>query len=666
MCGFTGLLDPRHGLSADAARARLRAMAYAIHHRGPDAEGIVIEETAGGAAWAGLGHRRLSVLDLSAAGAQPMVSRCGRYMIAYNGEIYNYRDLRAELEARSARGWRGHSDTEVLLEGIARDGVAATLARLDGMFAFALIDRETRTLTLARDAFGEKPLVYGIWGGVLLFGSDLRALRAWPGFAPEEDPQARAALMQYGYIPAPATIHMGICKLAPAHMIEICPEAVLAGTLPAPVPWWDMAGEALAARQDPFEGDFEAAVDAVETTFARSVARRMVSDVPLGALLSGGVDSSLTTAFMQRTSDVPAHSFTIGMDEEGYDESPHAEAVARHLGTRHETLMLSPAEVLEEVPGIAARYDEPFADSSQLPTYLVSRLARGHVTVALSGDGGDELFAGYNRHFHGPRMWAHMQRVPCGLRAAAGGGLGAVPPGVLTALVRAAGPLAPRDLAAGRAGEKLHKLARLLGARDRAAFQDALLRTGRAEAVLAGGERAQALTEGADPRLDGLDFASAAMIFDTGHYLHDDILAKVDRASMAVSLETRTPFLDRELFSLAWRLPHGFKAEGAEGKRVLRTLLYRHVPREIVDRPKAGFSMPIGRWLRGPLRDWAESHLSPDALRRSEVFDVNQVRALWQAHRSGRRDNETQLWSILMYQSWHAAQRDAALSGVPA
>ena len=288
MCGFTGLLDPRHGLSADAARARLRAMAYAIHHRGPDAEGIVIEETAGGAAWAGLGHRRLSVLDLSAAGAQPMVSRCGRYMIAYNGEIYNYRDLRAELEARSARGWRGHSDTEVLLEGIARDGVAATLARLDGMFAFALIDRETRTLTLARDAFGEKPLVYGIWGGVLLFGSDLRALRAWPGFAPEEDPQARAALMQYGYIPAPATIHMGICKLAPAHMIEICPEAVLAGTLPAPVPWWDMAGEALAARQDPFEGDFEAAVDAVETTFARSVARRMVSDVPLGALLSGG------------------------------------------------------------------------------------------------------------------------------------------------------------------------------------------------------------------------------------------------------------------------------------------------------------------------------------------------------------------------------------------
>lgn len=660
MCGFTGFLDPRQSLGPGEARARLRGMADAIRHRGPDAEGLAVEETGIGAVWAGLGHRRLSILDLSAAGAQPMVSRCGRYVVAYNGEIYNYRDLRANLEARGAGGWRGHSDTEVLIEGIARDGVAATLARLDGMFAFALLDREARTLTLARDAFGEKPLVYGIWGGVLLFGSDLRSLRAWPGFAPKEDAQARAALMQYGCIPAPATIHRGIFKLPPAHMIEITPKAVEAGTLPVPQPWWDRTGAALAARQDPFEGDFEAAVDAVEAAFTRSVSRRMVSDVPLGALLSGGIDSTLTTAFMQRASDAPVRSFTIGMAEAGYDESPHAEAVARHLGTEHETFMLSPAEVLDEVPRIAARYDEPFADSSQLPTYLVSRMARGHVTVALSGDGGDELFAGYNRHFHGPRLWSQMQRLPAGLRAAAGAGLGAVPPGVLTALVRVAGPFAPRDLAAGRAGEKLHKLARILGARDRDAFQDALLRTGEAMAVLADRAAPPPVNEGADARLENLDFAAAAMLFDTGQYLHDDVLTKVDRASMAVSLETRTPFLDRDLFDLAWRLPHHFKAEGGKGKRVLRALLYRHVPREIVDRPKAGFAMPIGRWLRGPLADWAESHLSPDALRRSGVFDVARVRALWQAHRSGRRDHETQLWSVLMYQSWHDGQRESA------
>ena len=658
MCGFTGFLDPRQRLGSDEARARLRRMTNVIRHRGPDGEGITVEETGCGAVWAGLGHRRLSILDLSAAGAQPMVSRCGRYVIAYNGEIYNYRDLRAELEARNGGGWHGHSDTEVLLEGIARDGVAATLARLDGMFAFALVDRKTKTITLARDAFGEKPLIYGIWGGVLFFGSDLRSLRAWPGFDPEEDAEARAALMQYGCIPAPATIHSGIFKLRPAHMVEITPAAVEAGILPVPAPWWDMTGAALAARKVPFEGDFEEAVDAVEAIFARSVTQRMVSDVPLGALLSGGIDSALTLAIMQQASDAPVRSFTIGMAENGYDESPHAEAVARHLGTEHETFMLNPAEVLDEVPHIAARYDEPFADSSQLPTFLVSCMARKHVSVALSGDGGDELFAGYNRHFHGPRLWSQIRRFPTDLRAAAGSGLGAVPPGVLTALVRAVGPLAPRALAEGRAGEQLHKLARLLGAPDRDGFQDALLRTGQASSVLANGLEGLPITKGADARLKGLDFADAAMLLDTGQYLHDDVLTKVDRASMAVSLETRTPFLNRKLFDLAWRLPHRFKAEGGEGKRVLRALLYRHVPRAIVDRPKAGFAVPIGRWLRGPLGDWAESHLSEESLHRNGIFNVAHVRALWQEHRKGRRDHETQLWSVLMYQSWHDSIRN--------
>tara|TARA_R110002072_G_scaffold301085_1_gene479883 strand:- start:2852 stop:4819 length:1968 start_codon:yes stop_codon:yes gene_type:complete len=654
MCGFSGFLDPRNTLSATEARVRLTAMNDTIRYRGPDAEGIAIEECAGGAIWAGLGHRRLSIIDLSAAGAQPMESRCGRYIIAYNGEIYNYRELRAELETRGVDGWRGHSDTEVLLEGIARDGVAATLSRIDGMFALALLDRQTRSVTLARDAFGEKPLAYCLWGGVLLFGSELRSMRAWPGFAPKESAEARAALMQYGYIPAPLTIHETVAKLPPAHLITITAGMVANRTLPEPEVWWDMAGAAIKAQQDPFEGSMVDAVDAVEASFARSVERRMVSDVPLGSLLSGGIDSTLTTALMQRCSDAPVRTFTIGMGEEGYDEAPYAEAVARHLGTTHETLMLGPDQILSELPRIAARYDEPFSDSSQMPTYLVSRMARESVTVALSGDGGDELFAGYNRHFYGPRLWSRMQQLPNWLRVTAGRTLGSIPPDVLTGMVRAAGPLAPRELAAGRAGEKLHKLAHLMGARNRDAYHEALLGKAGATAVLKDHSGIATLVSKADPRLAGFDFATAAMLFDTANYLHDDVLTKVDRASMAVSLETRTPYLNRELFELAWRLPQAYKANAVTGKLVLRELLYRHVPREIVDRPKAGFAMPIGRWLRGPLVDWAESHLSADALQRTDVFDVRAVRTVWDAHRTGRRDNETLLWSILMYQSWHA------------
>lgn len=658
MCGLVGFLDPHQRFNGEEARHRLNLMSLHLRHRGPDGDGARIESSGNGRVWGGLAHRRLSILDLSPTGEQPMRSHCGRYIIAFNGEIYNFREIRDRLDCQASICWRGTSDTEVLLELISRVGVRKALGELDGMFAFALLDRETRTISLVRDAFGEKPLVYGLWDGVLLFGSELGALRAWSGFTPREDPAARAAMMQYACIPAPLTIYEGIFKLPPAHMLVVTSKDVRLGELPPPGAWWEMTAAALAARQAPFEDDFEAAVGAVETAFSRSVARRLVSDVPLGALLSGGIDSSLTTVFMQRSSQLPVRSFTIGMEEEGYDESVHAAAVASHLGTQHEALMLSPADVLEEVPKIAGRYDEPFADSSQLPTYLLSRMARGHVTVALSGDGGDELFAGYNRHFHGPRLWSILQHFPLGLRGTAGKVLGAFPPAVLTALIRVAGSLAPRDLATGRAGEKLLKLARLLGARDRDAFYDALLRTGHAGAVLLNETDGAPVTLTSDPRLAELDFGSASMIFDTGHYLHEDVLTKVDRASMAVSLEIRTPFLNRELFDLAWRLPDHFKADGRQGKRVLRELLYRHVPREIVDRPKVGFAMPIGRWLRGPLADWAESHLSINALRTNDVFDVGKVRAIWNAHLSGRRDHETQLWSVLMYQAWKTSQQN--------
>jgi asparagine synthase (glutamine-hydrolysing) len=643
-------------LPSSEAVARLRGMTHAIAHRGPDADGHLTEEHGAGGIWAGLGHRRLSIIDLSAAGAQPMESACGRYVIAFNGEIYNYRDLRAELDDQGVGPWRGQSDTEVLLALIARNGIAAALQRCDGMFAIALLDRMRRSLTLARDAFGEKPLAYGLWDGFLLFGSELKALRAWPGFAPDEDAEALAEYLAYACIPAPRTIHRGIFKLPPSHLVEIDLETLRAGQLPEPHPWWDRTAVALAARDKPFAGDAAEAATAVGEVLSRSVVRRMVADVPLGALLSGGIDSSLTTALMQAASDRPIRTFTIGMDEPGYDESAHAEAVARHLGTEHHTFRLTPAEVQAAIPALTAIPDEPFADSSQLPTFLVARLARAEVAVVLSGDGGDEVFAGYNRHFAVPRLWGRLAPWPTGLRRAAGAGLRAVPPGLLNAAVRATGPLAPRELRAGRAGEKLHKLSGLLGARDQVALHDLLLRMCDPRAVLLDSAGCAPWPDRADPRTTGLAMDEALMLFDTGHYMPDDVLTKVDRASMAVGLETRTPFLERDLFALAWSLPMNFKARDGIGKAVLRDLLYRHVPRELVDRPKAGFTVPVGRWLRGPLADWAESLLSPATLANTGVFNVAAVRSLWDQHRSGRRDHETAIWAVLMYQGWRAEQ----------
>lgn len=662
MCGFAGFLDPERRLDKTSSEWRLRIMAKALRHRGPDSEGVFAETESTGGVWAGLAHRRLSIIDLSPAGEQPMNSRSGRYVVAYNGEIYNFQELRAELEAEAPCNWCGHSDTEVLLEIIDRHGLAVALDRLDGMFAIALIDRETRQIILARDAFGEKPLAYGICNGVLLFGSELGALTTWPGFFPKEDAVARVELLQYSCIPAPRTIYAEINKLLPAHMIAISLEDVASGALPSPQCWWNARAAALAARQNPLTGGMAQAVEMVEACFAHSVAQRMISDVPLGALLSGGVDSSLTTALMQRASSDPVHTFAIGMAVDGFDESPHAKAVAQHLGTRHETLMLTPEEALAEVPKIAGKFDEPFADSSQLPTYLVSKMARAHVTVALSGDGGDELFAGYNRHFLGAGLWSKLEWLPVGLRHALGLGLGILPPGFIDKLVCMTGPLAPRELAAGRAGEKLQKFARIVGSRDRVDFHARLLQTGDAAAVLSPDALPLDMPEPLNAGLDTLPFGEAAMLQDVSMFLHDDIMTKVDRASMAASLEIRTPFLNRQLFELAWRLPMDIKTGGGQGKRVLREILHRHVPVEMVDRPKAGFAMPIGRWLRGPLVDWAESLIGPDALACTGVFDQHRVRRIWDAHRTGRRDYETQLWPVLMYQAWRLGAQDLKLS----
>lgn len=654
MCGIAGFLDPRRTLDGAAAKRCLKAMGDAISHRGPDADDYWVEGESEGGAWLGLAHRRLSIVDLTPTGAQPMTSHCGRFTIAYNGEIYNHADLRADLDAKGPGPvpWRGTSDTEVLLTLIARHGVRGAVDLCDGMFALAVLDRQTRRLTLARDAFGEKPLSYGLWKGTFLFGSELGALRAWPSFDPDEDSAALADYFAYSCIPAPRTIYEGIRKLPPGHLIEISGDAVSSNNLPAPSRWFDPVGAALAARSNPFEGSFGQAVEATRVALTQSVARRQLADVPLGALLSGGVDSSLTAALMQVVSDRPIQTFTIGFEEQGYDESPHAEAVARHLGTDHHTQMLTAQGVRDVIPYLAAHCDEPFADSSLVPTYLVSRMARRHVKVVLSGDGGDELFAGYNRYLFAQRLWSKVGGLPGPLRRGLGQCLGAVPPGALTALFAALPDRLSTQVGQGRAGEQLHKVARLLRARDQQDYHDRLLRTTDRRDVLGDPGPGRAVTDGMDPRLSDLPFPQALMAFDLCHYLHNDVLCKVDRASMATSLETRTPFLNRAVMNLAWSLPIDYKVQGGNGKLVLRALLDAHVPPSVMNRPKAGFALPIGRWLRGPLSGWAEDLLGGESLAASGKLDSRSVQRLWAEHKSGRRDHESLIWSLLIYQSW--------------
>ncbi len=654
MCGLTGVFGPIDQLNGGDYTSLTKAMSDAIAHRGPDAEGLWVDEEAQIA----LGHRRLSILDLSPAGAQPMQSQNERFALALNGEIYNFIELREQLEARhGAITWRGHSDTEILLESFARDGIQPTLDFLDGMFGIALFDKQTRALTLIRDAFGEKPFYYGLWKGCLLFGSEMRTLEAVPGFAPQMNLDALGDFFKYSYIPGAASIWQGVAKLPPAHRITIGPDDIAAGKLPEPQAWWDMSGDALTSRDAGFDGTLDQAIDRAETLMRAGTARRMISDVPLGAFLSGGIDSSLTVAMMQAGASKPVRTFSIGMAEDGFDESPAAKAVAEHLGTDHTELVLTPKQVQDAVPTISGVHDEPFADSSQVPTFLVAQMARRDVTVALSGDGGDEIFGGYNRYFQGPRVWTNASRLPGPLRRLAGGALASIPGGLVNGAVRLAGSLAPKELAAGRPAEKLQKLARVMAMPNEAAFHDRLLATSDDPlSIMAKEVSLSALPSALDTRATGLSFAERAMLVDTATYMPDDVLVKVDRAAMAVALETRTPYLDRDLFRFAWSLPAEMRYGSGEGKTLLRELLYRHVPRQLVDRPKAGFAIPVGRWLRTGLRDWGESELSEVALKESGLLNTATIRQRWSEHLSGKRDHETMLWNVLMFQAWRRRQ----------
>ena len=652
MCGIAGFLSGSSvTIDTGAATALCRAMTQALPHRGPDDEGHWSEADHGIA----LGHRRLAIVDLSPAGHQPMFSASGRYVIVYNGEIYNHLELRQQIEAQGrAPTWRGHSDTETLLAAIDVWGIEDTLKRCIGMFAMALWDREQRNLTLARDRLGEKPLYFG-WQGhgdsaVFLFGSELKALRAHPGFRAPIDRNALTLFLRHNYIPGPHSIHEGIQKLPPGCMATVS----LNQREPRITCYWSAIDAALnGATQQRLNLSPQEATDQLEVLLKSAVAQQMVADVPLGAFLSGGVDSSTIVALMQTQSSRPVRTFTIGFHEAGYNEAEHAKAVAQHLGTDHTELYVTPQEAMAVIPRLPMMYDEPFADSSQIPTFLVSQLARQHVTVSLSGDAGDELFSGYTRYTATAGMWNKLSRLPLPLRRTAARTITALAPDTWSAM---ASWLPSRRLR-HRFGDKLHKGAGVLGSTTIDGLYHGLVShwPDPARLVLGGHEPPTRLT-GLQPDLRGLDPVERMMALDLLTYLPDDILTKVDRASMAVSLESRVPMLDHRVVEFAWKLPQSLKLRDGVGKWVLRQVLHRHVPQALIDRPKMGFGVPIDTWLRGPLRDWAESLLDETRLRREAYLDPAPIREKWNEHLAGSRNWAYHLWDVLMFQAWLEAQ----------
>ncbi|MCA8909931.1 MAG: asparagine synthase (glutamine-hydrolyzing) [Rhodospirillaceae bacterium] len=641
MCGIAGFLGASG--ESQALEALARRMADSLEHRGPDDGG----SWADGEAGIGFGHRRLAIIDLSAAGHQPMVSANGRYVLSYNGEIYNAADLRPELEAAGI-SFRGASDTEVLVEAIAHHGLRATLDRVIGMFAFALWDRDLRELTLVRDRLGIKPLYWGQLGKSFVFASEISAFKRHPDFAGEIDREAICSFMRFNYVPAPQSIYRGVYKLRPGHVLR-----VRQGGAPQIESWWSLAAARAAGVSAPFGGSEDEAVSALEALLGDAVEKRMVADVPLGVFLSGGVDSSAVTALMQARSRRPVRSFSIAFAESGYNEAAHAQAVAAHLGTEHTELCVTPADARAVIPRLPAIYDEPFADASQIPTYLVSRMAREHVTVALSGDGGDEIFGGYNRYVQVPTILSRTARLPRWMARGVAAAIRAVPPNRWSQVL---GPL-PRVGATPMFGEKLYKIADILGRSPQHAFRALVSQWPDPDSLVLGArENADPIWQEAAGDLSG---SAAHMQFvDTLTYLPDDILAKVDRASMAVSLEARVPLLDHRVVEFAWSLPQGLKIRGRQGKWILREVLHRLVPRALLERPKMGFAVPIDGWLRGPLREWAEDLLSVERLQADSVFEPSLIRKRWAEHLSGRRNWQYSLWGVLMFNAW--AEKEAS------
>lgn len=637
MCGIAGVV-----VLAGGSRERLErdatAMADCMAHRGPDDHGLWTDMEAGVA----LTHRRLSIVDLSPLGHQPMVSADGRYLITFNGEIYNFQELRAELEARGVK-FRSHSDTEVMLECFSAYGIAPTVKRLIGMFTLGIWDRKERTLTLVRDRLGIKPLYWAKFGGVFLFGSELKAIRAYPGWTPRIDRGAVAAYMRHNYIPAPRTIYEGVVKLEPGCILTLPWQGE-----PRIERFWDARTVARDGLANPLRVSDAELIDQLETLLKDAVRRRMVADVPVGAFLSGGIDSSTVVALMQAANAGPVRTYSIGFDIAGYDESQHAAAVARHLRTEHTEMMVTSQQALDVIPKLPEYYDEPFADSSQIPTFLVSAMTRQHVTVALSGDGGDELFAGYSRYQLAQRFWRNVSLMPRPLRHGLAQMLRAVSPDHWSSLFG----LVPAGLRPQQAGDKLHKLASVLAMDDPGALYRRLVTHWEPDSIMPGvaEPKGPLWDEGIAKDFPGL--LERMQFLDLVTYLPDDILTKVDRASMAVALEARVPLIDHRVVEFSWRIPRDSLIRNGVTKWPLRQVLYRHVPRELVERPKMGFGIPLGEWLRGPLRDWAENLLSETRLREAGLLDVKQVRRAWAEHLSGQRNWQYLLWDVLMLEAW--------------
>ena len=639
MCGIAGTWAPNS--DASTMRDITQRMTASLYQRGPDGEGIWQDTEAGIA----FGHRRLAIVDLSEAGHQPMISANGRFVITYNGEIYNFPQLRSELEASGIR-FRGHSDSEVLLEAIALWGIESTLPRLDGIFAFGLWDTQTSQLHLARDHVGVKPLYWSQVGAAVLFASEMKAFHHHPEFDARLNKNAVSSFLRFNYVPQPATIYQNTQKLRPGTFITFYKDG--RQTVSA---YWNAFDAAVKARETPFNGTETLAVDSLETLLRETVRSQMISDVPLGAFLSGGVDSSAIVAMMQAGQSNKVRTFSIGFNEDEYDEAKHAKAVAAHLGTEHTELYVTANDALNVVPDLAEMFDEPFADSSQIPTYLVSHMTREHVTVSLSGDGGDELFGGYNRYFWARDIWQKIGWAPAGSRRAIAGGIRALSPATWDTIAA----VVPTRYRPPQVGDKAHKLAGLIGCNNEdAIYRHLVSHWSNPDQMVPGAQEPDAMFSDHPAMAAFPDFTERMQILDLQTYLPGDILTKVDRSSMYTSLEARVPYLSPRLIDFAWSLPRHLKIRGNTGKWILREVLYRHVPRDLIERPKMGFGVPIAHWLRGPLRPWAEDLLDEKRMRDQRLLDPTLVRKAWEEHQSGRRNWQYHLWGVLMLQAWLA------------
>jgi asparagine synthase (glutamine-hydrolysing) len=645
MCGIAGYWHLDLQVNRAQSQGIVTAMTDTLVRRGPDSQGTWIDPAVG----IGLGHRRLAILDLSPMGAQPMISHDGRYAIVFNGEIYNFATLRSELEP-SGHQFGGHSDTEVMLAAMVEWGVAAAVKRFVGMFAFALWDIQERVLHLGRDRVGEKPLYYGWVDNTLLFGSELKALVAHPQWVGKIDRNALALLIHYGYIPAPHSIYQGIQKLLPGTIISFATEQA---KIAQPVAYWDLQTVVKDGLANPFMGSDAEAIDRLDLLLRQTIQAQMVADVPLGAFLSGGIDSSTVVALMQAQSTQPIATFSIGFEEQQYNEAEYAKAVAQHLGTAHTELYVKAEDALALIPKLPHLYDEPFADSSQIPTFLLSELTRQHVTVSLSGDAGDELFGGYSRYFTGVNLWQKIDRIPTNFRRLCVGMLRSLPPDKWNALVDNIGRVLP-PLRQLKPGDKIQRVVNLLSAKQPLELYAQLVSLCQnPNQIVLNSTEPENIINSPPAWLDlNLDFASQMMYLDSMTYLPDDILVKVDRAAMGVSLESRVPFLDPQIIEFAWQLPQSMKFRDRQGKWLLRQVLYKYVPQQLIDRPKMGFGVPIDLWLRNELRDWAEALLDESRLKREGFFNPQVVRQQWMEHLSGEFDRCYLLWNILMFQAW--------------